>query len=466
MTWWYPRFSTALALGLLLALGCGGEGDDDSAAGDDDVADDDVADDDTTADDDDDDSAEPVLPPCAGGGWGAISDPDISIHVRADGSDDTGDGTAGNPLATLDAALRMSRDRQDDKRIAVGPGVFPASLAIQADVLDSLGDPATDSGLGIEGCGESETSLLALSADEPVVKVDEAEDVRLSGITLDGGRRALWVWSGAVVDIDFVAVENATRVGIIFGGWETIVSASNLSVSDTLPEVDGSGVEYGYGIAIQGAQVDLTDASVSGSHRIGILIDGAAATLERVSVDGTQPGSDGSLGRGIQIQNVSQALLSDLEIGAIEPNSDAGVFSQASLLLQLENTHVVATSSSALEVDGNPCGGEECPGDGIVINQRGEEDDPALYSHILLDNVVEGTARAGILVESVVAELDGNSTSGCGVVDGVTNGSIFVQGDLDTDGGDHVISGPDPVAERVDAFPLNNQVVETDEFVD
>ena len=464
MTWTHPRLTSLVGVLFLSLLGCSSEGDDDSAIDDDDAADDDATDDDDDTGDDDD-SSEPGAPPCASGDWGAITDPDNSVHVRVDGSDEDGDGTAANPLATMQAALDVTREREDHKRIAVGPGVFETFLAIQLDPEDADPDN-TDSGLSIEGCSEDETILVPLDQAAPVVFVHQATDVRLSGFTIDGGRRALLIWDGASVDLDFVAVKNSARIGILFGGWETIVAASHLTVEDTQLEIDDYGVEYGYGIAIQEATVELTDSSVSGSHRVGILVDGAPASLERVLVDGTQPGTDGSLGRGIQIQNVSNAQLIDLDIGSITPNSDAGLFSQSTLWLQVENTRVYSTAAADFEVGGTPCSGEACPGDGIVVNQGGEGNDPAVYSNYLYDNVVDGAVRAGIVVESVVADVDGNQTTGCGVTDDLTGESIFVQGDVETDAGDPVITGADDVAERAEAFPLNHAIIEIDGMAD
>ena len=141
MKWTLQPLGILLA-GLLpiLVLGC-------SNAADDEVADDNGADDDIAADDD----TEAATTACGAGDWGFITDPDNSIHVRVGGSDEHGDGSAANPLATLGAALVLSRDRSDNKRIAVGPGEFPTNLNIVDNTVDSNDGQATDSGLSIEG---------------------------------------------------------------------------------------------------------------------------------------------------------------------------------------------------------------------------------------------------------------------------------------------------------------------------
>jgi hypothetical protein len=466
MPWTRTQRMSLLAALISTLLGCGNDGDDDSAPADDDDAtqtdDDDVQDDDDSAGDDDDSSAVPS-PPCGAGGWGAISDPDNSVHVREDGSDEDGDGTASRPLATLQAALVMTRGLTEDKRIAVGPGVFEANLDILEATVDEDNDPATDSGLVIEGCSQDETAFVPTDANRPVVKVSDAKDVRLAGFTLDGGRATLWVWNSATVSIDFVAVKNSTRLGVIFGGWETIVSASHLSVEDTL--LMDANDPLGCGIAIQDATVDLTDSSVAGSHRAGILVDYGTVTLDRVTVDGTVPGADGSLGRGIQIQDWSEVQIFDSEIGAQAPNHDAGLFANAAFRLWVENTLVQDTAPAEFDVGGVPCAAEGCPGDGIVINQGGGADDPATYVHYLYDNEIRGCARAGFVAESVVADLDGNLSADNTIVDAGTEASLFVQGSLLTDGGAPTITGTDAVAERGDPFALNNSVLDVDDLL-
>jgi hypothetical protein len=467
MPWTRTQRMSLLAALILTLLGCGDDGDDDSAPADDDdtqTDDDDVQDDDDSGVGDDDDSSAVPSPPCGAGDWGAISDPDNSVHVRADGSDEDGDGTAAHPLATLQAALVKTRGLAEHKRIAVGPGVFEANLDILEETVDENNDPATDSGLVIEGCSTDETAFVPTDANRPVVKVSDANDVRLAGFTLDGGLATLWVWNSASVSLDFVAVKNSTRLGVIFGGWETIVSASHLTVEDTL--LAGASDPLGCGIAILDATVDLTDSAVSGSHRAGILVDYGTLTLDRVTVDGTVPGSDGSLGRGIQIQDWSEVQIFDSEIGVQEPNHDAGLFANAAFRLWVENTLVQGTAPAEFDVGGVPCADEGCPGDGIVISQGGGADDPATYVHYLYDNVVSGCARAGLVAESVVADLDGNLSADNSIVDGGTGASLFVQGNLLTDGGDPVITGTDAVAERGDPFALNNTILDVADLLD
>ena len=440
-------FSTLILAFSLLFLACNGD-DDDS------VDDDDSADDDDTYDE---------TPPCAGETWGLITDPENAIHVRADGSDD-GDGSMRLPLASLQAALELSREREQYKYIAVGPGTFVTNIAVRQDA----GEDMTDDGLVIEGCGVDGTILAGGTGEhelDSIILVSEAQDVRLAGFSTEGGRRALWFWAGATVELDQADVRNSVRLGIIIGGRDSIVTLTDVSVHDTVEEIDEFGVEYGYGISIQDATTELTDVQVTGSHKAGILVDWGEATFNDVSVDGTVADYQGYLGRGIQAQNYARVTMNGGEIGGGAANRDAGFFAQATLYLDLNGVAVHGTTAGNLLEES--CTGDDCPGEGIVVTQGGLGEDPAGYLAFMTDNTVTGCDRAGILIDSVKTDLSGN-------VAGADNGfndagnSIFVQGDIVDGFGDSILTGDQdpPPAELAEPRTLYLEVVETDDLLD
>lgn len=414
----------------LLAFGCNG-GDDDDAT------------DDDTADDDDDDSV-PADPPCADGSWGFITDGQDAIHVRADG-DDGNDGSDAAPLATVGAALTLSREASQPRRIAIGPGTFAATLSVFGEEADE----STDSGLSIEGCSPTETILEAENAEEPVIKVTESVGVRLAGLGLQGGRRSLWVWGGADVEIESVHVTNSGRLGIIIGGTDSIATMTNVEVHDPVVETDEYGTEYGYGISFQNSTATMTGGGVWGAYRVGILCHYADVTFVDVSVEDTAQDSDGYFGRGIQLQDLSMATISG---GNLAGNSDAGVYSLRSLYLELDGLTVDATAASGVPDEAADTG------DGIVISQGVTNNDPASYLAVLTDNTVTGSARAGILIDSVSAEINGNTA---GADNGLSEGgsSIYAQGNF-------VMSGADSFVEPGEALQTNNADLETDDLVE
>jgi hypothetical protein len=464
------RASHLLYLSILCLAFAGCPADDDDAAdddaGDDDSGDDDSGDDDSAGDDDsgDDDVADP---PCAGGTtWGEISDPQNAIHVRADGSDDKGTGSGSAPFASLQAALEASRQPGAPKNIAVGPGTFETNVLVRHDA----GPKMTDDDLAIEGCGTAETILEGGGgqySSEPVILVAAAQNVRLAGFTTEGGRRAIWIWSGATTQIELVDVRNSVRLGIIIGGWDSIAGLTDVNVIDTVTEVSARGIEYGYGISVQDGTAIFERVSISGSTKAGLLVDFGTVTATDLDVDGTGADSDGYQGRAVQAQNWAMLTMEGGHIGENELNQDAGIFAQAALYLDLDTVTVHGTDSGAL--DGEACDPllYECPGEGIVVTQGGLGEDPANYQAYLTDNTVMNSSRAGIIIESVVTDLSGNNTANNEMMNG--KNSIYVQGDLLDGLGNSILTGDqalDAAVQDQDPSPLNRVLVDIDDLID
>jgi hypothetical protein len=398
----------------------------------------------TGGDTDDTGSPPPPSPPCGDGTWGAISsDPATAIHVRTDGSDD-GDGSAENPLATIEAALEISRARSEDKLIAIGPGTFETNLLMATD----LGDGTTDDGTVIQGCSAVETILEASASDSPVISVSAAVDVVLEGLCTRGGTRGIQVWSLADVSISSVVVEDSWGVGLVINGNGTTAALTDVEVYSSRPFFDGSN---GYGFAFQeGAVVTMDGGGAYENTGVGILVsDVDEVAISGVTIEGTQRNDDGYYGRGIQIQDFAQVV--SIEDSVFRDNHDAGVFSLTTLSFSLSNTTVEGTLASdmpALE-------GES--GDGVVVT-RGEDNlDPADYTNELADNTVTGSARAGIVLDGVTAVTTTNDLSGNGYEQ--EGSSFFAQGPA-------VVSGDDTVATLSDdsALGLNLEPMASVDF--
>lgn len=159
-----------------------------------------------------------------------------------------------------------------------------------------------------------------------VVSVTSATGVRLSGFGIDGGEQALRVWNGASASVDYVAIINSTLVGVIIGGWDTIVSASNLAVEDTLPDAAGIG---GRGIEVQsGATLVAEDCRVERSTSIGILVgsEGTQVELTDVVVLKTRRGTEMSVGIGLHCESGGQVAAADL---VVQQTEGLGLFAAA-----------------------------------------------------------------------------------------------------------------------------------------
>jgi hypothetical protein len=405
------RLGALLAVSLL--LGCPAN-DDDNAA-DDDAADDDAADDDSDVDG-----------PCSDG-WGFIDDPFDAVHVRQDGDDAAGDGTIGAPLATVPAALLTTRESGQAKTIAIGPGVFGANLWLHDDTVDAHGNDATDNGLAIEGCGVDETTLVPIDAGESVFNVNGAADVRLAGFAVDGGNQSLWLKSGTVAAIESVTIRNAIDNGLLVSGSATVVMADRVVVEDTLRDMHVGEPEGGEGILVNQATMTISMSEVHRSVSSGILVEFGEVYLDGVTVEDTLPDEDGRYGRGIMVVDQSIVELRDCSLSG---NHDAGIWSDSSLWLLVEDCQIAGTVAG---------GHGEPTGDGIVITQGGLGYDPGSFTNTVTGTNCTNSARAGIIVDGVAVELSGNVAGGDNGLsdDGV---SIYVQ-NLDDAGA--FVSGTD-----------------------
>ena len=382
--------------------------------------------------------------PCADGGWGAIADPEGAVHVRADGSDD-GDGSVDAPVATLDAGLALSR-AGGTRPIAVGPGTFDAALVL----TDDSGDGASDDGLVLQGCGSAETVLTGDATDSLIRGVD-VQDLVLAGLGFDGGRRTLWLRAGTTAVVDDLALTGATRLGLVIDGSSTLVDATALTIADTVAETLSSGASMGYGVSVDGGTLALRDSTISGSTGVGILATFANLELDGVTVSDTLAGDDGTLGRGVQLQELSQGVLTSV---TLTDHVDAALFATRAVDLQVQD--LVITTVAAGVVPGH----SDTTGDGLVVTQGADGDsDPADFTASLHGVSIASTDRAAVVLDGVTADLDDHTHTDNGLV--IDGSSTLTQGDT-------VVTGSVASA-SLDAdseLALNHQVVELDDYLD
>lgn len=365
--------------------------------------------------------------PCGDGTWGDLTAPTSAIHVRADG-DDAADGSLDAPVATLEAALTLSRARSSDKTIFVGPGTYSVT---ELTITDDAGDGATDDGLTIDACAD-EVTLEAGDDGSPVVRVSAASDVTLARLDLVGGTRSLFIWNGAIVTLHKINIKEGRYAGLVIGGHETLVGGEHNSVSDTSGSSDdlGAEAEGGFGIGISGATVNFTQTFVRNARVAGVFVDSDArdggVAFEDLTVEGTSADAEGRYGRGVHAQDVASLTLTDC---TLTDNQDAGVFVLQASEVSLIGVAVDATAAGVVPDS------DETSGDGIVITSVDETGDlfnPADFDATLDGNTVTTAARAGILLEGVEATADGNSASGDGE-DLVMQGDAIVTGADSTD---------------------------------
>jgi hypothetical protein len=216
-------------------------------------------------------------------------------------------------------------------------------------------------------------------------------------------------------------------VGVVADGPATTLSLVDVEILDSQTE-DGS---YGYGISITEATTTLTDVTVSGASTVGVLISAADVQASNLRIEDVSPDEDDALGVGLWVQEGSVLSIEGCDI---QDTLVAGIRLVETYEADIEgctiDTVAMGVSVSGVEM-----------GDGIVATQSTDAHnyDPATFAHSLVDNTVTGAARAGILLDGISAELEGNQAGDDNgySIDGV---SIFAQGDAVTSGSDPVVS--------------------------
>ncbi len=362
------------------------------------------------------------LGPCADDGWGAIEQPESAIHVRAEGSDATGDGSQQAPFATLAAAVDAARGRSSDKRIALGPGSFEAGIELWADA----GDGATDSGTTVQGCSSAETILSTSDSDATLISISGATEVSVEGLVGRGGTRGIQVYEGAELTLTSVQFAEASEVALLAHGSSTSLTLDGVAISDTA----ATGTGLGYGVVVQsGAQAAVQDLTLTGCRTVGFLVhsgegsgvSASHADITSLTVDGTRKNAEGWLGRGLQVQGNATLALSQ---GSFSGNHDAGIFVLRSPSVAISDVTVTGTLEGEVPDSG------ELTGDGIVITQGDASHPPSDYQAVLEDNQISSSARAGIVLDAVTATLSGNvATDAHGATSLYSQGSAVVTGD-------------------------------------
>lgn len=392
--------------------------------------------------------------PCDDGGWGSLAiDPDLAIHVRATGSR-TGTGSPSDPVSGLDEALVLTR-AGTQKTIFVGPGTFATDLSLSGD----LGGGTTDDDTQILGCAAGETILQADDADAPVLRITGATGVAVADLTVWEGTRGVQIWGGAEVRLVRLQVLESMRSGVIVSGPETLADLQDVEILDPQATLDDAGVSAAYGLVADGAVVSMTGGGVYRATRVGIFADRADLSLDGVTVEDTAQDGDDLLGRGIHIQDLSQATIEDTELSG---NHDAGLSSIQSLSLVLDGVRVDAT---ALADVGD---GSTEAGDGIVVSQGGDDLDeyPAsTFDTQLSDCTVTGSERAGIVFEAVSVSVLSGNTAGSDNAESQGGNSIYGQNGAEIDIGVSD-SWVDVDTLALTPFGFNDQVLDAESLIE
>lgn len=200
-------------------------------------------------------------------------------------------------------------------------------------------DTAVEAATRVDGAGLDGREVSRVALDHAFFAGNHSAGLNLSGATgtltdvevrgttrsdADDASSGLQLKQGASVTVQRVLVSQSERVGVLVADPTTLLSGTDLTVSDSQCS-SGSGAE-GTGLAVKlGALVDLARVALSGNKTVGLQVmdPGTLVTLGDLSI--TDTGSDlgqGLFGRGIHAQDSSSLSLTR---AVVRRSADVGV---------------------------------------------------------------------------------------------------------------------------------------------
>jgi hypothetical protein len=291
-------------------------------------------------------------------------------------------------VASLEMAVELAKDKA--RPIAVGPGTFPTAVSLYGAAA----------GMSIQGCSPEETVLEASNPEAPVLDINGADMVSVAGFAVVGGNIGIKVWGEGADNFDAsnILVDGSSAAGISVNGG--VCSLTDIIIVNLTAADEG----YGYGIASVGSTVSLTDVSVAGAISAGIVASGGSVDFNAVTVANTATLADGSLGRGVQLQQYTSGTVNGL---TLDGNADAGLFTMRSAV---SGSNLTITNTASAKCDG--C--EVDTGDAAVFTRGDENTDPSNYQISLTEVTIDQADRTGMLFSGVTATLGNVTATDCG----------------------------------------------------
>ena len=261
-----------------------------------------------------------------------LDDVEISETLSLD------DGTLGRGIDIQGGArLEMSScvvERNHGLGILIAHQGTEASLE-DVEVRDTQTTPDGAFGRGIEvefGARlEASSCLVEGSTDIGIFVYGEGTEVVLTEVEVRHTQsspagtfgRGISVVEGARLEASSSVVGGNTEVGIVASGEGTVVVLQGVEVRDTQPMPNDM---FGRGINVyDGARLEASSCVVEGNTEIGIYAthEGTEVVLVGVEVRDTLPSPDGTLGRGIDVDDGARLEASSC---VVEGNTEAGLF--------------------------------------------------------------------------------------------------------------------------------------------
>ena len=197
----------------------------------------------------------------------------------------------------------------------------------------------------VVGACARDTVIVGLDASkQQVVGITGFGESSLRNVIVTGSTVGVLAFNtSAEVSLSGVLIEEATRIG--FQSSSALVKAHRVVVRDTQPQSDGTS---GRGLqVVDGAQLSFTRGLVSGNHEVAILIAhaGSIAAFEDLVIKETKERiSDGVGGRALQVNSSAQL---SLVRGFMSGNRELGVLVSSDAVATFEDLVLKDTREQA-----------------------------------------------------------------------------------------------------------------------
>ena len=268
------------------------------------------------------------------------SDPGTTVALTSAVVRDTGplaDGTFGRGVsvqagASLDATDLLLEGNHITGLFAEGPGTTVVLSGAVVRDTQPRSDGTGGRGVSVQDGASFDATDLLLEGNHDVglFAGNPGTTVALSGAVVSDTQtgadgtfgRGVEVNDGASLDAIDLLLEGNHDVGLFAGNPGTTVALTSAVVRDTHPRADGAS---GRGVAVhRGASLDATGLLLEGNHEVGLAASnpGTTVALWDTVVRDTQPQSDGTFGRGVEVHDGASLDATDL---LLEGNHEYGL---------------------------------------------------------------------------------------------------------------------------------------------
>lgn len=371
---------------------------------------------------------------CGTGTWGDLPVDDETVYVDAD-APEGGDGSEAHPLTGIQAGLDLAAS-QGATLVAVAAGTYTEFVSVSGDHGGiHLAGRCMDL-VHLDGSG-TEDEGVAVGLDLGYLAFE------VSGIRFENGAA-----TGVMIGSGQIWMHDVTIQGALYGGLilfpfyqrtpldlvlERATLASNTSVAlylesgatatvtdvviqDTLEDYRGAGIGVN---VVTGAQATLDRVTVERSVRYGLYagFEGASIEATDLVIQGVGPDSNGTLGRGIEIDEHGSVTL---ERALVEGATDRGIFvGHEGSVLTIRDSTIRGTVPVKVEESGR--GIEAMDGAQVVV------EDSVLEDNVEVGVMAFDTATLSLIRTTVRGtQVNGNGEFGR-AVEVNTGGQVTLQ---------------------------------------